>query len=610
MTIDRIIPPVTLLAVILMLSVWDAGVSPLALCLATATLCAGLALSIHFRTAACRTTNLRLPLYGVIGITALLLVMLSGLPMPGKLDSATGAKRYQQNTLVRNAVQKLDLHDQHFALTRNRAGTLRIVLLVAAMLCSAALVSLQTPADRRVCIWGTVAIVFAVAVIGFLHQWIWPAPNTLWWFNETPHARHPVGCFVNRTHFAGFVALSAPALLAASAWMLAARRTIPAILVICAFAAMNAVIVLSLARGAVIAVMIANVVVLGVVWARLSWRSGLAVACALVVLAAATISLSLLPGAERVRRVAVQRLSSLQQPFKTDSANARIGVWKDAIAIVRSYPMVGAGANAFRFVFPQHRTSSDRESFKQAENEYVEFIADFGLLGVLILFALLLSLAAECRAIVSGMSRDPFLATAATGALIVAALHNAVDFPLHAPLYAIVLASFAGILLPATEATGTPGNTEDRVPPAPGQLSIPVNVATLCLAAAALASLALYLPGRGVYFVRDSSDHITAAQSDPQELATILAWAPTSWQAWYHAGKYACSSGNRDLFKAGEEFMTVAAGYDPNNYRLWEALGNIRAEAGDHEGAAAAYNRMSALRPWKKPPPARKEGAY
>jgi hypothetical protein len=165
---------------------------------------------------------------------------------------------------------------------------------------------------------------------------------------------------------------------------------------------------------------------------------------------------------------------------------------------------------------------------------------------------------------------------------------------MHAPLYAFVCASLVGLIL-------TPTLLHPTTPPAATQTrrthrALPLAFASMALVL--LAATAGPLPSR---MQLDSPD--LAMEAPPETLARVLVAAPTSWTAWYHFGRQAFLLDTPQGRQTGERWMTQAAQYDPMNYRLWEAIGNVRTGLGDTQGARKAYRHMQELRPWKRPPP-------
>lgn len=590
----QLIPFLSLLPVILLLTIWGAGVFTPSLFIATVSLSGGLAAAVALR----RTPSIAIPASTIIMFAAIIFILITIIPLPGKLDAVTGANRYEQNNRVREALSSLSqLEAQQppspsFSLSRNRAGTIRILMLAICVLCAASLTALMPPDSRRLYLRFLVALISTVALAGFLHQWIWPGGKTLWWLFQVPHG-HPVGSFVNRTHFAGFIAMLAPACLVFSASALTRKRFAPAAGFLLLFLLISAVAATSLSRGAVIALASGTLATLLLILLRTGWRTpAILTACLTVACLFGIASLPLLPST-RIHAATVERLSTLRAPLATGSATDRLGVWRDSLSIISDYPLAGTGGNAFRSVFPKYRTSTDRESFKFAENEYIQLAVDFGLIGVLIAIALAAALTREIR---SDTSPDPELRAAVTGAIIVAAVHNLVDFPLHLPLYSIVLASLVGLLIPGTQNARLTLNRHAL------SSALFIISGTLCACWLAFGSSALD---------RDSPDRIATAGRE--ELRTMLVWSPTSWQTWFQTGQTADPPGTGDqqaFVRLAGQCIETAALYDPNNYRLWEAIGNARTAAGDEKGAAEAFQRMKQLRPWKQVPEKEKGPSY
>jgi O-antigen ligase len=47
-----------------------------------------------------------------------------------------------------------------------------------------------------------------------------------------------------------------------------------------------------------------------------------------------------------------------------------------------AYPIAGAGANAFRMVYPQYRTASSAGFMTHAHNEYAQLLCETGVIGL------------------------------------------------------------------------------------------------------------------------------------------------------------------------------------------------------------------------------------
>ena len=158
-----------------------------------------------------------------------------------------------------------------------------------------------------------------------------------------------------------------------------------------------------------------------------------------------------------------------------------------------------------------------------------------------------------------------------------------------APAYAVVLATLVALLLP---------------PPPPDR-----GLRHVLRLAPALAGLlaAGWLAIAGLADLRQMDDPETLPEASIPDLQRALVWAPTSWHAWYYLGIAVAHDGvehskpRRCLL--GGRLAAEAARCDPQNYRLWYQLGELRLALLDYNGADAAFARAQALRPWLHPPP-------
>jgi hypothetical protein len=181
--------------------------------------------------------------------------------------------------------------------------------------------------------------------------------------------------------------------------------------------------------------------------------------------------------------------------------------------------------------------------------------------------------------------RDPALAVACAGAVLVAAVHALFDFALHLPLYTIALLSLVGLVIPADILAARPVAGGRRIP---------------VVAAAGLAVAVAVTPLGAAMQNLDAPAWLGRASLP--ELVRALSWAPASWQVWYNTGRRACAEGSDDAAAFGERCIAQATAYDPNNYRLWRELGRLRLSLGDRPGARAAFRRAKELRHWVSVP--------
>lgn len=515
-----------------------------------------------------------------LGAVFILFLLVTLLPMPLRLSAIGGERRYAQNLAVSDAVaaaESLELHPPQphtFALTRNRSGTLRWTLMVAAAWATAMLAARLSPRGKLIHVRTLTLLGAAVAVGGIVSLRLAPQGFALWWIYPVPEELPgPLACFRNPNHYAAFLALLCPAALALLLRDLANHRLFRVMLSAATVAALSLGVVLALSRGALIAYaagLFACTILLAL-WRR--WGA----AVGMTLIGATALAAILLVPSPALR----QRLDTLRHLSTEDSYQTRLAAWIDSARIARAYPLLGAGANGFRVVYPQHRTTTQGALMTHAENEYVQGVVDLGVLGTLLLVTLLGS------ALVAGAwpawrsGGDPLLPVSALGGVSVAAVNALFDYPLHIPLYTLAAASLVGLLLPVPAPSGSGLRPRLRAA-APALVIVAV---TLALAVG---------PRRRL----DYDSPAWCAEAPLPDLATALRWAPTLSDAWFAYAERVAQARTPESSLLARQCLTHAAACDPNNYRLWNRIGYKRQELGDPAGAREAFGRVKELRDW------------
>ena len=122
---------------------------------------------------------------------------------------------------------------------------------------------------------------------------------------------------------------------------------------------------------------------------------------------------------------------------------SRLELWSDAARMIPRYPLLGAGFNAFGTSYTQYQTIARYEWYGEAHNEYLQAVLDLGIVGALLVAALLLRL---LRAGVKAAAATP-LDAGVLGAVLACCVHNVVDFNWQIPANAATFAALAGVIL-------------------------------------------------------------------------------------------------------------------------------------------------------------------
>jgi len=166
-------------------------------------------------------------------------------------------------------------------------------------------------------------------------------------------------------------------------------------------------------------------------------RSGIRARVVAVLLAASVAVVPLAQiGAERL----FARYGRSAEAFT--SAGGRGTVWRDTLEIAAAFPLTGAGFGSFVAVYPAFRSPDVRLFYAHAHNDLIQAAAEGGLLGLVLLACLILAAGRNVVRAVTG-SMGP-LAVGVGAALGATLLHGLIDFNFHIPANAAIAAILAG----------------------------------------------------------------------------------------------------------------------------------------------------------------------
>jgi O-antigen ligase len=132
-----------------------------------------------------------------------------------------------------------------------------------------------------------------------------------------------------------------------------------------------------------------------------------------------------------------------------DITSGRMEFWRTAVKIFLDHPTIGAGLDAFGVAYSSYDSSSGLFRVEQAHNDYLQTLADAGVVGfgcvLWFIFLLLKKGIAVIRESEPGFRRG-----AAVGALagcVAILVHSFFDFPLRTPANAFVFLTLVSITL-------------------------------------------------------------------------------------------------------------------------------------------------------------------
>lgn len=306
-----------------------------------------------------------------------------------------------------------------------------------AMLCFLATQVLSRSADARKLAWILAVYGFVLAAFALLQG---VAPNgKLYWLREPRLGGWIYGPYVNHNHYAGLMELLVPIPLILSLTRIASDK--PRIAAGVAAAIMVGTLFLSGSRGGMLAILV-ELAVLGVMLLR--QRKGIRIAVGLVAFAVVLVGMLTWLGGKQL----TTRLTSIAAESRSEiSGGMRLSIDRDALRMFRQKPVLGWGLGTFSVVYPQFRSFYTNFFVNQAHNDYLQLLAETGLVGFGIMIWFLVSAYRRALPKIGNWMTDVTSAVtlACTMSITGILVHSLVDFNLQIPANAALFYVFCTI---------------------------------------------------------------------------------------------------------------------------------------------------------------------
>ena len=426
----------------------------------------------------------------------------------------------------------------------------------------------------------------AQAVFGAVQ---WSRGSDRLYGQASPFMTTPFGSYVNHNHFAGLVGMGV--VLSAAMALGYARRsdglTPPAVALGGLSLALAAVHLASRSRGGLLSLGF-GLVVMAALWAGSPSRQGhsprrLLLPAAIAAVLVLGFGLAAVPASTRSHLATVVRGPS-------DGSGAyRADVAAATVRLAAARPLAGWGLGAYADAFPAFKRGHGDVRTTHAESDLLEFLAEGGLVGVLLAgwlgWGLWRGFEDRLR-----KGRDPFRKSIAVGALAGAAglaVHSLIDFNLRLPANALVFATLLGV---------AGSSRDERAAVLPGRLAPAGTAVILAALAAAAAWRAIGARDLGRALDEPRGDRRLAA------LDRVIERHPYLAEAWRlrGAGSRDRAWGRRDggtPLDWAEADLTRALDLRPQWAEAWADLAWARFAQGDAAGAREAFARAEMFDP-------------
>lgn len=421
--------------------------------LVTLEILIGMAAVIYFGSGwFCRREQLKVP-----GLTPLLLLLLfmvlQVVPLPPFMVKFLSPGAF----LAYSPVAELSDKGQWLPLTVNQKATIQEFLRILA--CALAYVMtiqlLGHPLKLKKTVNVVIALAVGIAFLAILQNM--SSPELIFWFREAPANSHPFGPWINPNQFAGYIEMISPIALGVflfykprihsdESWRekVVSFFTRPEsnLYFYYGFAAILLIlsVFVSLCRGGIITITLTGMVYI-LLYNNLQLQRGrLAV---LFVSCCAFLAISWF-GWDAI-------IAEFSQGFDSEGSirDARLTVWKDTIVLIKDFLFFGSGFGTFVDIFPSYSSLTDNFIYDHAHNDYLELLADGGLIGFSLAAWFVLAVLWHGWKMVR-VRRDQYAILVGIGAIsgIVAVLmHSVTDFNMHNGAVAYYFFFLCGLLV-------------------------------------------------------------------------------------------------------------------------------------------------------------------
>lgn len=301
--------------------------------------------------------------------------------------------------------------------------------------------SFRTRHDLRGLAWFLMGFGFVVAVFGIIQNYT--SQNVLYWYRPLTGGGTPFGPYVNRNDFAGFIELIAPVGMCLLVFR-GIRREQQIFVGVLTLVPITA-LALTASRGGIVSLVCEILlIILVATFARAHRRRFQTLAASLFLIIALGAGAWL--GAGKI----LGRFRSSQ--LHEISGDRRTTMLEGAWHIFRAHPFAGTGLGTLVSVYPRYETFYDGLVVNHVHNDYVELLAETGILGGIfgLVFLIMLFQAARSRL---SEEQSPFsqaIHVAGTVSCFGLLVHGLVDFNFHIPANGLLFLLQVSVVLSPT----------------------------------------------------------------------------------------------------------------------------------------------------------------
>jgi putative inorganic carbon (HCO3(-)) transporter len=149
-----------------------------------------------------------------------------------------------------------------------------------------------------------------------------------------------------------------------------------------------------------------------------------------------------------------ERFQGVEQEYSLGD-QSRVSIWRDDLRLIRQHPWLGTGLGTFPIAFTTVQTTFLGQFVNHAHNDYLELASDLGVPAALVLVAgILFVFVRAVRTFLFGEGNfERLMALGCAGSITAMLLHAMADFNLYIPGNALVFSMILGLGISAPQAS-------------------------------------------------------------------------------------------------------------------------------------------------------------
>ncbi len=430
------------------------------------------------------------------------------------------------------------------------------------------------------------------------------------WFRHSPNNSIVVGPYANHNHYAGLMEMIFPvvlglflfyrprirntSLIKGIAEMMSQEKANIHILIGMAALLIIISIFVSLSRGAMLSTCLALIFFTYMMLNRRISKSNTLVILSVIILSALAIGWF---GWDQI----FERFASLKKAQGV-IYESRLDFWKDTADIIKHNPVTGTGIGTFSHYYPLHRTIISDRFLTHAHNDYLELLAEAGIIGFILVSAFLISLFYKTFRVFK-KRRDAFsiyLFMGCITGIISILFHSFVDFNLHIGANGLWFFFLAGLAVSAANTGIQRKSQKTRLTP----ITSSIQKGGVLLLASTLSVLVLLfnisvLLGNFYYTnIRNYSISSTTPASTLKKIGTIADYT-IRFDPFHAESNFIKANAAwflNDLESAKNHFIS-AVRIDPLNSRYLTRFGAFLARQGQPDKTDIAFEKAMQYSP-------------